>query len=56
MTYSQVKKVKQTMSKKTKKTKTKSKGKKPKWGVMGAPHSAKRKAYMKKLRAKRGKK
>jgi len=48
-------KTKKSKSKKTKKAKSKSKVKKPKWGVMGAPKSAKRKAYMKKLRAKRGK-
>jgi hypothetical protein len=30
--------------------------KRRKWGEMGAPKSAKRKAWMKKLRAKRGKK
>ena len=31
----------------------KGKGRKPKWGKIGSPHSAKRKAYMAKLRKKK---
>ena len=35
------------------KKKGKSKGKGKKWGKIGAPHSAKRKAFLKKVRNKR---